>query len=562
MGKKRVSDNTKFIRWMGPILDALRELGGAASAKQVEELIARTHDITTPELATVLKSGQTRFYNHLHWARLYLTYEELIACPKPGQWQLTEAGRERHLTEEAAAAIHRKWGRHLAATRKRAATLERSEASRDGDGRGKGQSPTSASQARWMGQTLDALRTLGGEGSPNQVEECIAKANGFETAAEFVKSGEVRFKNEVAWGRQYLVYEGLLVDPQKVAQKRGRWTLTERGWNTTLTTDEALDVLRRWRKWNSERRRAKNDEASHATADVSQKPSVHDQLEVEEVRTPRVPYGLTECSAETNIPEATLQRWLKAIERKGQAVLYGPPGTGKTYLAERLARHLSNDADGFYDLVQFHPAYSYEDFVQGIRPQTRDNGQLEYSVVAGRFLQFCQQSRQRSGRCVLIVDEINRANLSRAFGELMYLLEYRNRDIPLAGGGRFQIPANVRIIGTMNTADRSIALVDHALRRRFAFIGLQPDFEVLRKFHQSSDFNVAPLIELLTKVNRQIGDRHYELGISFFMRTDLGEHLEDIWSLEIEPYLEEVFFDHEAKLNELRWDRIKGEVLS
>lgn len=558
MGKQRVSSNTKFVRWMGPILDALRELGGAASAKQVEEFIARSYDVETPELATVLKSGQTRFYNHLHWARLYLTYEKLIECPKAGQWQLTKSGREQHLRDEDALAIHRKWSRQFAASRKQA-TRE----SKNGEAESGHEKNSSTSQARWMGQTLEALKQLGGSGSPNQVEECIAKANGFENSAELIKSGEVRFKNEVAWGRQYLVYEGLLVDPQKVSQKRGRWTLTERGWKTSLTTDESIEILRHWRKWTAERRKARREETLEGSSKSNpQSNDAADGVTSSITRQPRAPYGLAECSAETGVPEATLRRWIKAIERKGQAVLYGPPGTGKTYLAERLARHLSHEADGLSDLVQFHPAYSYEEFVQGIRPQTRSDGQLEYSVRAGRFLEFCHEAQQRSGRCVLIVDEINRANLSRVFGELMFLLEYRDREIPLAGGGRFRIPSNVRIIGTMNTADRSIALVDHALRRRFAFIGLQPDLDVLRKYHQSSSFNVAPLIDLLLKVNRQIGDRHYELGISFFMRSDLGDQLEDIWRMEIEPYLEEVFFDHEAKLNELRWNRIKDEVLS
>ena len=138
-------------------------------------------------------------------------------------------------------------------------------------------------------------------------------------------------------------------------------------------------------------------------------------------------------------------------------------------MAEHLARHLIAGGDGYAEVVQFHPEYAYEDFIQGIRPQTRSDGGLEYPMIPGRFLRFCQEARFREDRCVLIVDEINRANLSRVFGELMYLLEYRGREVPLAGGGMLGIPANVRLIGTMNTADRSIALVDHALRRRFAF---------------------------------------------------------------------------------------------
>jgi 5-methylcytosine-specific restriction protein B len=123
-------------------------------------------------------------------------------------------------------------------------------------------------------------------------------------------------------------------------------------------------------------------------------------------------------------------------------------------------------------------------------------------VVPGRFKEFCREAAKRRSPCVLIVDEINRANLSRVFGELMYLLEYRKEEVPLAGGGKFRIPENVRLIGTMNTADRSIALVDHALRRRFAFLELYPDYELLRKYHSTTGFPVDNLIGELMKLNQ------------------------------------------------------------
>ncbi len=271
-------------------------------------------------------------------------------------------------------------------------------------------------------------------------------------------------------------------------------------------------------------------------------------------------YTIADLANETSMDEDEIQRWVRAIKRKGQAILYGPPGTGKTYVAERLARHLIAENNGFSDLVQFHPAYAYEDFIQGIRPVSKPDGGLAYPVVPGRFMEFCKEAVKRDGSCVLIIDEINRANLSRVFGELMYLLEYRNREIPLAGGGNFQIPANVYIIGTMNTADRSIAMVDHALRRRFAFLALYPNYQVLSNFHSETGFAVDGLIEILKRVNKQIADRHYELGISFFMRHDLAGQLEDIWIMEIEPYLEEYFFDQPDKMANFRWHKIKENV--
>lgn len=275
-------------------------------------------------------------------------------------------------------------------------------------------------------------------------------------------------------------------------------------------------------------------------------------------------YPLEQCAEETGFDAATLAQWADAVNRKGQAVFYGPPGTGKTYMAKRIARHLVGGGDGFVEIVQFHPAYAYEDFIQGIRPRTRGDGKLEYQMVPGRFLEFCREARKRSGQCVLIVDEFNRANLSRVFGELMYLLEYRDAEIPLSGGGSFSIPENVRIIGTMNTADRSIALVDHALRRRFAFLALHPDFEILRFYHSKTDKPVAALVESLIdklkEVNQRIGDPNYHLGITFFLNWDLEAHLEAIWRMEIEPYLEEYFFDDLSTVRNFRWETISEEL--
>jgi 5-methylcytosine-specific restriction protein B len=276
------------------------------------------------------------------------------------------------------------------------------------------------------------------------------------------------------------------------------------------------------------------------------------------------PYTLKECAEAAGFDLATLERWKRTIERKGQAILYGPPGTGKTYMAELLAKHLVGGGDGFVDLVQFHPAYAYEDFIQGIRPKSQDGGRLEYPIVPGRFLEFCAQASQRNDTCVLIIDEINRANLARVFGELMYLLEYRDREIPLAGGGPFSpfsIPANVRIIGTMNTADRSIALVDHALRRRFAFLALFPDYEVLHRYHQETGFPIDGLIQVLKQLNGQIGDRHYHVGITFFLLDDLETYLEDIWKMEIEPYLDEYFFDQPEKAKAFQWKQVQSKVM-
>jgi|GEM_PF-2286283 len=281
----------------------------------------------------------------------------------------------------------------------------------------------------------------------------------------------------------------------------------------------------------------------------------------------QAPYTIDDLVAETGFTRNEVASWRRKLERKKHIVFQGPPGTGKTFVAERLAKLMTSGSEGIWEVVQFHPAYAYEDFIQGIRPRIVD-GSMTFELESGRFLEFCTKAAalEESGTaCVMIIDEINRAHLSRVFGELMYLLEYRHKKIPLAAGGEpFRIPSNVYLIGTMNTADRSIALVDHALRRRFSFIRLKPDFGVLRRHMETRGHDAASLISVLHRINTAIGDPNYEVGISFFMREDdrLPEYLPDIWTSEIEPYLEEFFYDQPGKVDPFRWDRLVSNELA
>jgi MoxR-like ATPase len=289
--------------------------------------------------------------------------------------------------------------------------------------------------------------------------------------------------------------------------------------------------------------------------------ALEEEIIPKEIVTPNENYTIEKLSDDTGIDQVTLSKWIRALYSKGQAIIYGPPGTGKTYLAQKISKHLVSSTDGIIEIVQFHPAYAYEDFIQGIRPKTTEKDGITYEMTSGRFIDFCNRSKLRKGTCVLIIDEINRANLPRVFGELMYLLEYRESSVPLAGGGILDIPQNVLIIGTMNTADRSIALVDHALRRRFSFISMKPDYNILLKYHkEKTALDISALIEILTKINKDIEDPNYEIGISFFMKEDLAERIEDVWEMEICPYLEEYFFDQPKKVKEYKNVNIKDTI--
>ena len=298
------------------------------------------------------------------------------------------------------------------------------------------------------------------------------------------------------------------------------------------------------------------------TTDPSATPHImHDDPTSYQITVKNPVYTVAEMAARTGYPAETIQQWRRALRRKKQIIFYGPPGTGKTFLAEQLAQQWVSGQDGLVALVQFHPAYDYADFVEGLRPSTAVDGTLTYRQTPGRLLDFCDRAAQKEGHAVLIIDEINRANLSQVFGELFYLLEYRQATIPLASGTPFQLPENVYFIGTMNTADRSVALVDHALRRRFAFIWLPPNYDVLRHYHQQTDFDPEGLIGVLERLNTHIQDPHYGVGISYFLRPDLGRELAEIWQLEIEPYLEEYFFNQPAQISPFRWEIVSPEML-
>lgn len=264
-----------------------------------------------------------------------------------------------------------------------------------------------------------------------------------------------------------------------------------------------------------------------------------------------VGYDIEDLKQETYLEEEFIKKIYSLLKDKKQIIFYGSPGTGKTFIAECFAQYFIK-GKGEYKLIQFHPSYSYEDFIEGIRPNTVDSGasasSLSYQVQDGIFKKFCQKAREdKDAIFVLIIDEINRGNLSRIFGELLYLLEYRNNTIELPYSKKpFNIPPNLYIIGTMNTADRSTALLDHALRRRFHFILLQPNIDILRKFLTEHSPGQEWIADLLLRLNQQLTtygiSSEYHIGHSHFILRNINvSQLTLIWDFTILPTLEEYF---------------------
>ena len=292
---------------------------------------------------------------------------------------------------------------------------------------------------------------------------------------------------------------------------------------------------------------------------------------------PPGPDPIDAAAADLLIDRSFLDDIVGLLEDKGQVILYGPPGTGKTYLAQRLAEGLAPDASD-RGLVQFHPSTSYEDFFEGYRPKEGPDGQIIYRLTPGPLARMADRAAAYPHRRqVMIIDEINRANLPKVLGELLFLLEYRKKSISTLyrPEAEFELPESLWFIGTMNTADRSIALVDVALRRRFHFVPFFPDRGptkgLLKRWLRENDQPswVGDFVEMVNKELTEDLGADLQLGPSHFMKEDFRQEpsqddtrLRRIWEYNIEPLIEDQMFGDPGRIGRFRFESVIARYLS
>lgn len=338
-------------------------------------------------------------------------------------------------------------------------------------------------------------------------------------------------------------------------KKTGKWDLPKENWITVKTLTDFTD----YKDWIQKAFSVMEGDADHQPPTSVSEPSEF--------------YGRREALADLFLSVEQYDDIEKALSRNKAVILTGPPGVGKTFVSQRLAWSFVGTREGQrVRMVQFHQSFTYEDFVQGWKP----NASGSFDLRDGVFLSFCKRAAaDPDNRYVLIIDEINRANLSKVFGELLMLIEADKRDerysVHLSysdpeTASPFHVPENLYILGLMNTADRSLAIVDYALRRRFMFFDLRPAFgtEQFREHLSASEVDSELVDRIITRMealNKVIHDDTselgpgFEIGHSYFVPRKDDQSLDEDWYAsivkhEIKPLLQEYWFDRPDKADE------------
>lgn len=575
----------QFVSYFAPVHRAMQHLGGQATPKQVYAYLAEHEALTVEDMAYVNQNGKPTFENRAAWARFYMTKAGWMYAPKHGVWALTEKGKQAtELTQEQAVALFK------SAQTQFKGHEEEVEAPED-------HVQPESTQYWFVGamwdegdQTqrfmLEGIWQNGYEDKFTDQVQAMREGDRIAIKASFSRKHGLPFDN-----KEQVVSVMRIKAIGTVTRNHGDGHTVDVAWDTafaprdwffytyrsTITRARVEDELlaRRlvafafegaqqdyaffmaqpyWR----ERFLASNDVLDDEAGDA-------DATEEDAAPSTTASYGVTDIVAEgCFVPEAELQAALQRWQSKKNLILQGPPGTGKTWLAKRLAKALigsKSPGDEQLRVVQFHPALSYEDFVRGYRP----GGDGKLTLTDGVFLQVVEAARFKPDvDHVLIIEEINRGNPAQVLGEILTLIESskRNKDAamelayPRRAGERVYVPENLYVIGTMNVADRSLALVDLALRRRFAFVNLVPSLQAAwEQWCLAKGMDVAAIAHVRSQMealNQEIAqDRalgaQFQIGHSYVTPHETVANAQawfaEVVQSEIGPLLHEYWFD-------------------
>ena len=574
------NSGAKFLRWFKPLLQALKDLGGSATPKEARNKIIENEKLTEEETSAVVGKTQTpEFNNDVAWARQYLVRGGYLDNSTRGIWKLTENGWTVDMTDELASEIFKTIVKENQQDKE-----DKGSALADEDVNTKRYwiySPGN-NASKWSECTEKGIMLIGwGEigdltrfTSKSEMKSAMQDTYGDNKPYRNAALATWQFSNEMKPG-------------DIVFAKQGMYKIIGRGVVESgyIYDDSSEDEYNNTRKvkWTDIGEREHPGKAVMKTlTDITQYTEYveklnamfdteddDDDIDVEE--EPLNTYTKENFLADVYISEKQYDTLEGLLRKKLNVILQGAPGVGKTYAAKRLAYSMMGVKDPErVQLVQFHQSYSYEDFVEGFRPSSTG---MNFEIKKGAFYNFCKKaSDDKENEYFFIIDEINRGNLSKIFGELFMLIEAdkRGNDIQLLySSDKFSVPKNVYIIGMMNTADRSLAMIDYALRRRFAFFEMKPAFESegFRKYQyvlENDKFN--KLIDCVISLNQKIADddslgEGFCIGHSYFCDIEeIKENtLTDIVEFEIIPLLKEYWFDEPSKVKE--WsDRLRSAV--
>lgn len=575
----------QFVSYFAPVHRAMQHLGGQATPKQVYAYLTEHEGLTVEDMAHVNQNGKPTFENRAAWARFYMTKAGWMYAPKHGVWALTEKGkRATELTQEQAVALFK------SAQTQFKGHEEEVEAPQD-------HVQPESTQYWFVGamwdegdQTqrfmLEGIWQNGYEDKFTDQVQAMREGDRIAIKASFSRKHDLPFDNR---GQVVSVMRIKAIGTVTRNHDDGRtvdvvWdtAFTPRDWffytyRSTITRARVEDeVLARrlvafafegapqdyaffmaqpyWR----ERFLANDDGLTDGTAEA-------EGTEEDTAPSTSASYGVADIVAEgCFVPEADLQAMLQRWQSKKNLILQGPPGTGKTWLAKRLAKALidsKSPSDEQLRVVQFHPALSYEDFVRGYRP----GGDGKLTLTDGVFLQVVEAARfQPDVDHVLIIEEINRGNPAQVLGEILTLIESSKRNkeaamelaYPRRAGERVYVPENLYVIGTMNVADRSLALVDLALRRRFAFVNLVPGLNAAwEQWCLAKGMDAASIAHIRSEIealNQEISQdsalgAQFQIGHSYVTPheavADAQAWFAEVVQSEIGPLLHEYWFD-------------------